>query len=93
MSNLSCVPDLRRNSISVSALSETGLDCYCRNETVKSDGEVVMKGTKIGNLYLLESKTVEVLTIKTIKQNSDKTTFWRRILGHIGVNGLNEHRK
>lgn len=59
------VPKLRRSLISIRMLAETALDCTFKKSLVEfsnNKGKVIMKGNRVGNLYLLEGQTLQPLT-------------------------------
>ena len=85
------MPDLKKNLLSISALTDKGLDVRFKKsgaEITDSVGKVVGIGVRRNNLYELSA-----LTISTDHSTSTNTKQWHERLGHLNVVVLKKERK
>jgi hypothetical protein len=91
------VPELKKNLISTGALDTNGCKIVQENGVIKviRGVLVVMKGSKVGNLYHLASETVTGEAAVSTSANSDATSthLWHMHLGHMSERGLEELSK
>jgi transposase InsO family protein len=91
------VPELKKNLISTGALDTNGCKIVQENEVIKviRGALVVMKGSKVGNLYHLAGETVTGEAAVSTSADSDaiSTHLWHKRLGHMSERGLEELSK
>ncbi|KAG9441834.1 hypothetical protein H6P81_017688 [Aristolochia fimbriata] len=87
------VPDLKRNLISLGTLDSIGCKYSAEGGIMKVSRGVltVMKGRKIGTLYVLDGSTVTGSTTVASASltESETTRLWHLRLGHMSERGLN----
>lgn len=96
LDNVRFAPNLSRNLLYVSALGESGLHYLSRNqivEIIKPGGSIIMRGKMVGNLYILEGKTIKAFTATKLNKQVELARLWHNRLGHVKINGLKELRK
>lgn len=74
------VPKLKKNLISLGVLDSGGYEFSCQGGVLKvSKGIlVVMKATKVGNLYRLEGSTYVNHAIVVYKESDESTHLWHQ---------------
>ena len=91
LSQVLYVPDLKKNLLSISALTDKGLDVRFKKsgaEITDSAGKVVGIGVRRNNLYELSA-----FTISTDHNTSTNTKQWHERFGHLNVAVLKEMKK
>jgi hypothetical protein len=86
--NVKYVPNLKKKLISLGSLDSLGCGHSAKNRAIKitKGAMVIMKGSKIGNLYKLLGDTVtcRVAVSTSAEPNNDNTVLWHIWLGHLG---------
>ncbi|KAG8480131.1 hypothetical protein CXB51_025349 [Gossypium anomalum] len=98
LSDVRCVPELKRNLISLSTLDSKGYRYTAESGVLKiSKGSlVVMKGQrKTAKLYVLQGSTVtgDAAVASSSLSDDDITKLWHMRLGHMSENGMVELSK
>ena len=91
LSQVLYVPNLKKNLVSISALTDKGLDVRFKKsgaEIIDSAGKVVGIGVRRNNLYELSA-----LTISTDQSTNTNTKQWHERFGHLNVAVLKEMKK
>jgi hypothetical protein len=97
LTNVSYVPDLKKNLISLGTLDILGYSYSAKDGVMKiaKGALVVMKCEKIENLYKLLGNTVTsgATTSTSVEPDSDDTVLWHMWLGHLGKRSMFELHK
>lgn len=82
--------ELKRNLISLGVFDYSGYKFSCQGRVLKvSKGIlVVMKATKVGNLYRLEWSIEMNEATMVSKEANESTYLWNQRLGHVSEKGL-----
>lgn len=83
-----CVPDLRVNLLSVSKITEKGLEVnFRRNDAriLNTAGDVCLVAKRINDLYYIQNTKQSVCIVNEESQDISK---WHRILGHLNFRDL-----
>ena len=85
-----CVPQLKRNLISVGTLEALGLVVSIRDGVLKmtKGSIVVMKGVRRGNLYYLKGSTITGQVETSSSSDDGCTKVWQMKIGHGGEKSL-----
>jgi hypothetical protein len=88
--DVSHVPQLKKNLISLGVLDSGGYKITGQDGTLKvcKGTLVVMKATKLGNLYKLEGSTQVNEATMVSKEARSSTFLWHQQLGHMSKKGL-----
>ena len=92
ISDVRYVPNLKRNLLSIGALTLKGCSIKIDSSLRVLKGQtVVMKGNLRNGIYYLEGKTISGNAATVIKSdNIDQTKLWHMRLGHVSERGLYE---
>ena len=89
------VPELKRNLISLGMLDQ--MRCSVRIESrelmIVKDSQVVMKGSRINRVFILDGDVVNGETGMSVADTIDKIKIWHLRLGHISERGFKELEK
>ncbi|XP_020250324.1 uncharacterized protein LOC109827718 [Asparagus officinalis] len=90
LSDMRHIPDLKKNLISLSSLDSIG--CSYTGEggalRVTKGSLVVMKGSKVNSLYVLQGSTVTGSASVYSDVDRDTTQLWHMRLGHMSEKGV-----
>lgn len=89
------VLNLKRNLISLRMLDQMGYNIKLESNEIKviNRGTLVMKGTKMNSVYILDGEALTGLTSVSISSNRDKTKLWHLRLWHMNIKDLKELEK
>ena len=94
LSEVRHVPNLKKNLISLGTLDKNGCRWSAEGGVLKvvRGSLVLMKGTMVGSLYVLQGSTVTgSANVSTSSSMTDhETKLWHMRLGHMGEHGMNE---
>ncbi|KAH9751243.1 Integrase catalytic domain-containing protein [Citrus sinensis] len=88
------VPELKSNMISIGMLDQIGCVIKAEKRILKvvKGSIIIMKGTKLNGLYVLNGQTT-VGEASVIENSEDKARLWHLRLGHMSERGLKELQK
>lgn len=89
LQNVTYVPELRSNLISVSRIVENGCTVRFTTDTatvLRKNGTIAMTAKKKGRLYIV--KTTKTATAMHAKQEDSALNRWHSRLGHLNFNDL-----
>lgn len=91
LSNVSCVPQIKKNLISVGMLDELGYTVKIEEGKMKvlKDSLILLKASKRNGLYIFEGHTSNNV-VATVKEQHDKTLLWQKLLRHLNDKRLQE---
>ena len=85
-----CVPQMKRNIISVGVLKTLGLELSIKDGVLKMTGRsiVVLKGIRCNNQYHLKGRTVTGQVMTSTNSDDDCTRLWHLRFRHVGEKSL-----
>ena len=89
------VPELKKNLLSISMFDVLGYFTKIKHGMLKiSSGSLILvKGTKMNGLYILDCSIVIALASMASQTPHDKIKLWHLRLGHVNERGLVELEK
>ena len=91
LSNVRHVPNMTRCLISLGTLETNGCRITMEHGVLKvmKGAMVVMKGLRMGSLYILDGTTAAgVAAVGTVSTDADETRLWHMRLGHMSEKGM-----